>query len=201
MDTGLIILILGGLVIVGALILSWRGQGRSGKTDLEVSLADIFKLKLVLSSQNVDSAQEAVRDAGRERNRTEAELTSLGKTSVLARILWVDDEPDNNIYETLALEELGKFVTKATSTEAARTYLGRMDFAAIITDLGRRDDRDAGLKFIREVRASGSRTPIIVYTADASGVPSEVRQAGPDAIVDLPNVLIDEVVGRTAQGS
>jgi hypothetical protein len=41
-----------------------------------------------------------------------------------------------------------EFVTKATSTEAARTYLGRMDFAAIITDLGRCDDRDAGLKFM-----------------------------------------------------
>jgi CheY-like chemotaxis protein len=198
MDTGLIVLILGGLVIVGTLVLLWRGQNRNGNGGLEVSLADIFKLKLTLSPQNADSAQEAVRKASSNRGRTEAELTSLGETSVLARILWVDDYPDNNVYETLALEELGKFVTKATSTVAAHEYLSRMDFAAIVTDLGRHGDQDAGLKFIREVRASGSRTPIIVYTGDASGVPAEVRDAGANTIVDLPNDLVDEIVRRTA---
>lgn len=198
MDTGIVVLILGGLVIVGALVLLWRGQKGNGDSHLEVSLADIFKLKLTLSPQNADSAREAVREAGRERGRPEVELTRLGETSVLARILWVDDHPDNNVYETLALEELGKFVTKATSSEAAHKYLGRMDFAAIITDLGRHDDRDAGLKFIRQVRASGNRTPIVVYTGRASGVPAEVRTAGADAIVDLPNDLVEEVIRQTA---
>lgn len=185
-------------MIVGVLALLWRGQNQDGNSGLEVSLAELFTLKLTLSPKNADNARDAVRQAGRERGRTEADLTSLGETSVLARILWVDDAPDNNIYETLALEELGKFVTKATSSEAAHEYLGRMDFAAIITDLKRHGDQDAGLKFIRKVRASGSRTPIIVYTGDASGVPAEVREAGADAIVDLPNDLVDEVISRTA---
>ncbi|QUQ65562.1 response regulator [Kutzneria sp. CA-103260] len=198
MDTQLVVLILGAMVIVGAVVLLWRGQNRRGAGGLEVSLADIFKLKLTLSPQNVDSAREAVREAGRERGRGAVELTSLGQTGVLARVLWVDDEPDNNVYETLALVELGKFVTTATSTEAAHEYLSQLDFAAIITDLNRDGDRDAGLNFIREVRASGSRTPIVVYTGDVSTVSAAVGEAGADAIVDLPNDLVDEIVRRTA---
>jgi hypothetical protein len=31
------------------------------------------------------------------------------------------------------------------------------------------------------------------------GVPAEIRDAGADAIVDMPNDLVDEVVRRTAQ--
>lgn len=198
MDTNLVVLILGGLVIVGALVLLWRAQSRNRNGSLDVSLAKIFTLKLNLSAQNTEGARDAVRKAGHERGHTDSELTSLGQTSTLARILWVDDHPDDNIYETVALEQLGKFVTKATSTAAALTYLRQMDFAAIITDLGRDGDRGAGVRFIREVRAGGSQTPIIVYTDNASGVPTAVRNAGADSIVDLPNDLVDEVVRRTS---
>jgi CheY-like chemotaxis protein len=198
-DTGLVVLILGGIVVVGALVLLWRAQ--SGGS-LKVSLSDVFKLDLTLSPQNTASAQEAVRDANKKQGHKEstAELTDVGKSSVLARILWVDDVPDNNVYETLALADLGKFVTVATSTEAARAYLSRMDFAAIITDLSRNGDGDAGLKFIQEVRATGNRVPIIVYTSHAPDVPSEVRDAGADAIVDLPHKLVSEVESRVVSG-
>jgi CheY-like chemotaxis protein len=199
MDINLVALILGALVIVGAVLLLWRRQSGG----LEVEFAKLFTLRLKLTPENTDSAREAVRAAGRERGKAKAELSSLGERPALARVLWVDDNPDYSVYETLALEELGKFITKATSTEAGLAYLGRMDFAAIITDLGRRIDQDhydqdAGLKFIREVRKTNRRTPIIVYTSDASGVPDEVSKAGADAIVDLPNDLVDEVVRRTA---
>lgn len=197
-DTGLVVLILGGIVVVGALVLLWRAKSGS----LKVSLSDVFKLDLTLSPQNTASAQDAVREANKKQGHQgpAAELTDVGNRSVLARILWVDDLPDNNVYETLALADLGKFVTAATSTEAARAYLSRLDFAAIITDLSRDGDRDAGLKFIREVRETGNRIPIIVYTSSAPRVPGEVRDAGADAIVDLPHELVREVESRVVSG-
>jgi CheY-like chemotaxis protein len=194
MDINLVALILGALVIVGAVLLLWRRQSGG----LEVEFAKLFTLKLKLSPENTDSVRKAVRAAGEAQGKATAELSSLKADPTLARVLWVDDNPDNNFYETLALERLGKFVTKATSTAAGLSYLAQMDFAAIITDLTRGKDPNAGLTFIREARKAGHRTPIIVYTSDASKVPPEVSEAGANAIVDLPNSLVDEVVRRTA---
>jgi PleD family two-component response regulator len=64
----------------------------------------------------------------------------LPSTIRLRRILWVDDKPDQNLYETLALEQLGLAITKATASRAAFSYLGAQSYRVVITDLGRPGD-------------------------------------------------------------
>jgi len=96
----------------------------------------------------------------------------------------------------VALENLGRFVTKTTSTEAALTYLKEMEFALVITDLGRGHDRRAGEELIRLVRASGRTVPIVVYTVGAAEKRAALVAAGADAVVDSPGELIREVDRR-----
>ncbi|WP_370970556.1 hypothetical protein [Amycolatopsis sp. cg9] len=202
MDTNIILLVVGLVLVIGVLILLWRGQHGSGHSTLKFSLGEVFEMDLSLSPLNTAKAEEAALEATKDKGRGTArpDLTSIGTNSVLARILWVDDVPDNNVYETLALERLGKLVTVATSTEAARVYLSQLEFAVVITDLTRSGDPRAGLDFIRETRAAGNTIPVVVYTLDAAAVAEELSAAAADAVVDLPEDLVKAVeslaVGR-----
>lgn len=55
-------------------------------------------------------------------------------------VLWVDDRPNNNIYERQALEALGVNFVLATSTDEALKKIVRQRFDAIISDMGRPPD-------------------------------------------------------------
>lgn len=199
MDTNTVILILGVLIVAGVLVLLWRGQKGSRPSTLKLSLSDIFKMDLSLSPQNAAQAEEDVRKAEKTKDPQHSPgiISELGATSALARVLWIDDRPDNNVYETLALQRLGKLVTVATSSAAARIYLSGMDFAAVVTDLERDGDPDAGRRFIQELRAAGNRIPVLVYTGNASSsAAAAARAAGADGVFDLPHRLVQNIESR-----
>jgi CheY-like chemotaxis protein len=78
-------------------------------------------------------------------------------------VLWVDDYPNNNIYERQALEALGVNFVLATSTEEALRKISRQRFDAIISDMGRPPDSRAGYTLLDQLRSSGDQTPFIIY--------------------------------------
>lgn len=59
-------------------------------------------------------------------------------------ILWVDDRPENNTYERQAFEAMGIQFTLALSTDEAFERLSQVKYAAIISDMGRREGRVKG---------------------------------------------------------
>ncbi|WP_439376654.1 hypothetical protein [Amycolatopsis lexingtonensis] len=195
METNIIFPVLGLVLVVGVLVLLWRGQHGPNHSTLKFSLGEIFEMDLSLSPLNTAKAEEAALEAAKDKGHgaVRPDLTSIGSKSVLARVLWVDDLPDNNVYETLALERLGKLVTVATSTETARVYLSQLEFAVVVTDLTRSGDPQAGLEFIQETRAAGNTIPIVVYTLDAAAVAEELFAAEADAVCDLPEDLVRAV--------
>jgi len=195
MDATLAALIFGLAALAVGAVLLWRSQNRGGHAEASWSFGELFTTTVKLGPGDTASAENAVAQAAKQRGETpEAAAESIARTATrLARVLWVDDLPDNNLYETVALENLGRFVTKATSTEAGLTYLEEMDFALVITDLGRGHDRHAGEEFIRLVRARGRKEPIVVYTVGAAGKRAALVAAGADAVVDRPSDLIREV--------
>lgn len=69
---------------------------------------------------------------------------SVAQHVVGAHVLWVDDRPSNNIYERAALEALGIRVTISPSTEDALRKMRMTRYAAIISDMGRPSDQQAG---------------------------------------------------------
>lgn len=89
-----------------------------------------------------------------------------------ARVLWVDDQPENNFYERLALTDLGVQIDITVSTEEAISFLEHKTYHAIISDMNRRGIPDEGLRMLRIVPASAP--PMVFYTFDLTkslGVP------------------------------
>ncbi len=112
-----------------------------------------------------------------------------------ARVLWVDDYPENNRYEREALEALGiRFVT-ARSTLEAMERLQRQHFDVIISDMGREPDEKADYTLLDQARGEGYSIPFIIYSSsnDASHV-AQARQRGAFGATNDPGELFELVL-------
>jgi CheY-like chemotaxis protein len=81
------------------------------------------------------------------------------------KVLWVDDEPDNNRHETKALISLGLAVSSVISTEEALRSLGESSFDVVITDMRRGDNVRAGYELIDRLKHMNDWTPVIIYSS------------------------------------
>jgi len=112
-------------------------------------------------------------------------------------VLWADDKPDNNRWERRALESYGIRFELAPDTDAAmRAVAEKGPFAAIISDMGRPGDPQAGYTLLERLRQAGVATPYFVYTTvgmAATLAPSAV-QAGAHGVTGNPDALVEMVV-------
>jgi CheY-like chemotaxis protein/cytochrome c oxidase subunit IV len=81
------------------------------------------------------------------------------------RILWVDDRPENNAYERQAFEAVGLKFSLALSTDEALALLTTQKFAAVISDMGRREGPREGYVLLDAMRANGNQTPLFFYAS------------------------------------
>jgi CheY-like chemotaxis protein len=114
--------------------------------------------------EGTDASQEQI--AG---SISHAVATSLGlapKQTIARRILWVDDNPPNNMLLAKSFRDLGIEVTEARSTDDAVKLLeGNQKFGLIITDMSRQLDREAGLILLKCLRERNIGLPTIIYAA------------------------------------
>ena len=82
----------------------------------------------------------------------------------IGRLLWVDDNPQNNHVEKTYLEKHNITVYQVTSSEEALTSLSLYQYDAIISDMGRGGEVLAGLNLLKALRERNDRTPFIMYT-------------------------------------
>jgi len=116
-------------------------------------------------------------------------------------VLWVDDMPSNNVYERKALESLGVSFVLADSTDEAFEKLKRQSFDAIISDMGRPPDPQAGYTLLDRLRASGDRTPFIIYAGSRSPEHrAESRRRGAVGCTNRPDELFDMVLSVLGRG-
>jgi CheY-like chemotaxis protein len=110
-------------------------------------------------------------------------------------VLWVDDNPDNNLYERRALEALGVNFVLATSTEEALRKTSKQRFDAVISDMGRPPDPRAGYTLLGQLRANGDQTPFVVYamSRDPKHV-AESRRHGAIGCTNNANELFEMVL-------
>ncbi|MER5792174.1 response regulator [Streptomyces sp. NPDC001980] len=115
---------------------------------------------------------------------------------VLHRILWVDDTPSNNAYQTGQLQAMGVEVVQAESTnDGLRALQGaQQSFDAVISDMGRPEaggfDPDAGLKLIRKIRETDAAIPVFIYGgAGAMARQDQVAAAGGTGVTQSPTEL------------
>ncbi|MFJ4719137.1 response regulator [Streptomyces luteogriseus] len=169
---------------------------RSGKA--KISMAQLFDLEIEIGEANKGTAGKAIEKAAEQRGDHDSQLAvqkiDRTKRARLARVLWVDDNPDFNLFETLALEQLGLLVTKATSTDAGVFYLNNMEFSLVITDAQRGRDPDAGMALLDRLQRLNPEIPVIVYTMGAANKRERFVNAGARAVVDTPSELIAAVL-------
>lgn len=91
------------------------------------------------------------------------------------KILWVDDRPENNVYERQAMESMGLEFTLALSTTEALHVLSTRRFAAIISDMGRKEGPREGYALLEALRARDKSTPFFIYAG--SNAPQHQREA------------------------
>jgi len=82
-----------------------------------------------------------------------------------AQILWVDDNPGNNIYERMALKSMNMTVDLAISTTEALQIFTMNQYNVVISDMGRQEEKFAGLALLQAMRSRGINTQVIFYTS------------------------------------
>jgi len=84
------------------------------------------------------------------------------------RILWVDDQPENNTYEVQSFRSLGMLIHQSKSTEDALDALSREHYDVVITDMLRGTDRQAGYELLDAMRQRHIDAPVIIYSGSAN---------------------------------
>jgi CheY-like chemotaxis protein len=117
------------------------------------------------------------------------------RSAGMSTILWVDDKPANNLHERKAIEALGVTFISVTSTEEALEMLKRQSFDAIISDMSRPSDEQAGYTLLDKLRASGDRTPYIIYAGSRNPEHrEEARRRGAVGCTNRPDELFEMVL-------
>jgi CheY-like chemotaxis protein len=113
-------------------------------------------------------------------------------------VLWVDDRPDNNVFERQALEAFGVSFILSESTEDALEKIRNHKFDAIISDMGRPGDDRAGYTFLQHLRALGNNTPFIIYAGSrAPEHITETKRSGGFGTTNRPDELFEMVLRAT----
>jgi CheY-like chemotaxis protein len=127
-----------------------------------------------------------------------------------SHILWVDDYPDNNIFEREALTDLGAVILPVKSTAEALSHLRNRNeqFDVIISDMARSDDPKAGYTLLAEVEKLAYRPPYIIYSGRSNpSIVAEAKTKGalgqtnnPKELLDLVITALKDQMGRNHSG-
>ncbi|MGE3289705.1 MAG: response regulator [Pseudonocardia sp.] len=173
------------IVLVGLILLSrpLAGLLRSGSEREEVTI-EVGGQRLTLGKFR-EQQNETVVDLRRQiddlRRRVDGVPPApVGPEARHSRILWVDDQPQNNALLIDQLMSSGVTVDLARTTAEGLALAGRHGYGAVITDMSRDEDgryqERAGLDLVRQLRAAGDTTPVMVFTSSRS-----VRDKGDEA--------------------
>lgn len=166
------------LVIFPVLVLvvfTWLVSNHSGKL---FSPADFKNEENYVKMQLSAVASLAVATTKREAPNSDLEIKSIvemvqnaassghvSSNSWRNHILWVDDRPDNNIHERRAFEAFGLKFTLTLSTNEALSQIEVQKFAAVISDMGRREGPREGYVLLDAIRKKGNQTPLFFYAS------------------------------------
>jgi CheY-like chemotaxis protein len=133
--------------------------------------------------------------------RAAAEIVSQAVTPQVIRkaeralILWVDDRPQNNVYERQSLEALGARFIIAKSTDEALALLRSQNVDVVISDMGRPPDARAGYTLLSALRGGGNRVPYIIYAGSNSAEhKAEARENGAQGSTNRASELFEYVL-------
>jgi CheY-like chemotaxis protein len=169
-------------------------------SDLWAKVKAALTAKLGREPEPKDVTPKAIEDIAQDPGIHERLEELLGKSSALrraqivekairgARILWVDDHPEGNVWEHDCLTMLGAQVKTVETTRSAVACLERESYDLVISDIHREGRATAGLDDLARLHAPAPGIPVVFYVMDAElGVPPGAFgvTAHPDALLHL----------------
>jgi CheY-like chemotaxis protein len=112
-------------------------------------------------------------------------------------VLWVDDNPENNLYERRALEALGINIDLTNDTQDALRKLSHKEYDLVISDMGRPSGKQAGYELLKLVKDSGNSVPFIIYAG--SNLPQhqlEAENRGAQGSTNDPRELFELAIDQ-----
>jgi len=107
----------------------------------------------------------------------------------------------NNEYERRALEVFGIGFALSTSTEDALEKIGRNHYDAVISDMGRPPDSQAGYTLLEQARSAGYAGPYIIYASSYRPEHrEEARRRGASGSTNNPQELFRLVLEALERG-
>jgi CheY-like chemotaxis protein len=195
----------------------WRSQADLPANDPKVwhevkTLSEQIARALDRTKEGNMAPPSPAQDSRREQQfRDNSEIVSnraardpvKGQRDILTpkRILWVDDRPANNTWERASMENYNIKFVLSRSTEDALRELASDDFDAIISDMGRPPDPQAGYTLLKSVRSLGIGIPYFIYAG--SRAPEHIEEAqkrGAQGTTNVATELIKMVVDAVSRG-
>lgn len=113
----------------------------------------------------------------------------------IGRVLWVDDNPQNNVAETRYLEARKIAVYQVDTTRDALALLPMYEYGAVISDMGRGERPLAGIDLLKAMRARGDPRPFFLYTVHSSEAQRQlVAEAGGQGVAETREELYAAVL-------
>jgi CheY-like chemotaxis protein len=173
-----------------------KGAGLEASVKRRQSEAGAALVAATVDRQEEDATPASAANAAKEAVQAVGEVNARALRRIEdSRVLWVDDRPDNNNYERQALEALGIKIVISTSTDDALNKSKMQSFDAIISDMGRPTDSQAGYTLLDKLRASGNQIPFIIYaTSRTPEHQAEARRRGAVGCTNRATELFEMVV-------
>lgn len=114
-------------------------------------------------------------------------------------ILWVDDNPENNIYGRKRFENSGIEVVSVLSTKQALHYLEHNKVSVIISDMIRKEGKTEGYVLLDALREKSDKTPFLIFSGSKSKKYTEdtIRHGGQGNTNDFSELfsMVSDIIG------
>ena len=183
---------------------------RSKKADIAGTSFEFTEVAVKALQDSIESGVEKFKDNPDElasfvRKQVEKLPEASASPKPLARpfplsgrsILWVDDNPLNNVYEESVFKQLGATIKQATSTGQALHDLVSAPYDLIISDIHRnengRSNPAAGYELLDEIGRQKMPVSFVFYTSSVARVNPEKAKLV-NGMADSPSTLQDLVL-------
>lgn len=126
--------------------------------------------------EKYDKVEENVEEYAKK--KTGADLSIVVKDALIQRLsyikqkelsikgLWIDDNPQNQVFEKEILKTIGVEFDIALNSEQAWYQINHNKYDLIISDILRNGDAKAGINFLNHAANNGFRIPFIFFIAN-----------------------------------
>lgn len=125
------------------------------KRDLIPNLSGFkaFGVELTFARVQLDqaAAHAGIEVSVNDRSQVLRRAAAAARALIGMRILWVDDNLEDNESEVHLLKSLGLYVDQVTSSDEALTRLAREKYDAVISDIERGSEVDAGIHMVSDM--------------------------------------------------